>query len=50
MLEKLHSELKIEFDKETAEYFLLLTIKNKGVIVDLEAFDAALPPMNTRFN
>lgn len=47
LFEKFHLELKIDFDKDLAEYFTLMTSKAGGAITHLESFDENLPPLNT---
>ncbi|TNV83984.1 hypothetical protein FGO68_gene6430 [Halteria grandinella] len=46
LFEKFHIELKIDFDKDLADYFALMSNKAGGVITHMESFDENLPPFS----
>ncbi|CDW86744.1 UNKNOWN [Stylonychia lemnae] len=48
LFQKLHTEYRIEFDKELSQYYQNQTLLNKGIINDLETFDTVLPPQKIR--
>lgn len=50
LIEKFHTEYKIDFDRELAEYLCNLSARSRGTITDLESFDKAMPPLPTKNN